>query len=300
MSSQKGKCNKKASEEQKKLTEENIAAEDEENTSIIIKLSDLQMFIRNEVSAAVKSLNEDISSRFDNIQLQMERLSNQARNEIKWIKTELPKIATNYEETVSEKLQFKSELIAIRSSLEDIKTKTNPQTDSPKNLTVITGARQYADAVKAVQKEEKNRDERKFNLKITGLTNQSDQSDQSDLSIIKELLHELSPDRKISSIKAKRFPRPSKPDIVVINFSNVEDRNEILKRAHNLRKSKQFPTIYLSEDLTREQENDLYNLRMEKKRLNEEAKASDHDFKDWFVIRKGKTVQLSKIQRKAV
>ncbi len=141
------------------------------STMTTIQFSDLQKLIHNELTAALKSLNEDIASRFDDIELQMERLTNHVRNESKWLKTELLKITTTNETKASENLQFKNELSTIRTSIENIKTITlNPQVDSVSvKKTVLTDARQYVNAVKTVQNEEKNRDIGKNNLKITGL-----------------------------------------------------------------------------------------------------------------------------------
>ena len=160
---------------------------------------------------------------------------------------------------------------------------------------MLAGARQYVDAVKSVQKEEKFRDDRKCNLKITGLSKIN--SETTELSNLNNFLTELSPNRKLSITHAKRITRLNKPDFVIATFSNFEDRNEILNRSHILRKSTQFSNIYLSPDWTPEQDTEQYHLREEKKRQNNLALIDDPNFADWFVVRNGKLTQLSKIKR---
>jgi hypothetical protein len=91
----------------------NVSLNNDNNTMITIQISDLQKLIHNELTAALKSLNEDIASRFDDIELQLERLTNHVRNESKWLKTELLKITTTNETKASENLQFKNELSTI-------------------------------------------------------------------------------------------------------------------------------------------------------------------------------------------
>ena len=107
----------------------NVSLNNDNNTMITIQFSDLQKLIHNELTDALKSLNEDIASRFDDIELQMERLTNHVRNESKWLKTELLKITTTNETKAPENLQFKNEfstindeLSVIGSSLDNLKT----------------------------------------------------------------------------------------------------------------------------------------------------------------------------------
>ena len=71
--------------------------------------------------------------------------------------------------------------------------------------TILADVRHYVDAVKSVQNEEKDRENRKCNIKITGL--QKIGKDTSELSNLIELLAEPFPDLQFSLIQAKRFTK---------------------------------------------------------------------------------------------
>ena len=109
-----------------KLVDDNILSDvlddDDEIKTITLKVSDLQILIRKEVLAAVKLLNEDISERFDNTDLEIEKLFNHVRNENKSLKAQLLKITTTIESKPHQSVQINDELSAIRSSLDNLKT----------------------------------------------------------------------------------------------------------------------------------------------------------------------------------
>ena len=181
-------------------------------------------------------------------------------------------------------------------SLPSVETATSGQCSDvvalPKVQTAATEARRYADAVKSVQREEQERDKRRSNIKIRGLVKDQD---MNEIDNVQHLVDELMPTDNVTVTEAKRLSRTGKVDVVVAKLTSEHERNELLRKSAALKNS--YPGVYLSPDWTREQELTQYQLRVEKRRLNDEAKENNPDFKDWYVIRKGKPIQLSKIQR---
>jgi hypothetical protein len=232
----------------------------EEKNSTTSNLSELKIIIHSELSTAVSTLNKDISARFDSLEYEFDKIFNSVRSENKYLKAELNKITSSKEIMHTENLQLKSELKAIRSLL--IELKTNPiisQVDTEsKNSTIMAGAKQFAEAVKSAQKEDEKREERKCNVKITGLPKKTD-------CTVNELFNELFPNRESPVIQAKRFTRPNKTDIVIATVKSVVDRNDLLSKSYKLRETSQFSSTYMSLDLTPEQETEQFHLRAEKK-----------------------------------
>ena len=72
----------------------------------------------------------------------------------------------------------------------------------------------------------------------------------------------------------------------------------MLAKARSLKESENYKDTHLSPDWTREQQLEQYELRKEKKRLNNEQLAQDPDFSDWYVVRGTKLIQLSHIRRR--
>jgi hypothetical protein len=239
------------------------------NDSIMISIADLKHIINIEINSALKTFVTDIAMRFESLD-----------NEV----TEMKKVLTD-----------KLDEISVQQKLTTTKETKAPELQLKNEC---TDARQYVEAVKSVQKEEMNRDVRKCNIKITGLP--TIKKDSSEIANLNEMLAEPFPNHKFSLTQAKRISRQNKPDIVIATFKTVEHRNELLNKSHILKKSNNFTNIYFSPDWTPEQELEQYHLRTEIKLLNNEALISNPNFKDWFVIRNGRTTQLSKTKRSTV
>jgi hypothetical protein len=156
-------------------------------------------------------------------------------------------------------------------------------------------ARLYTAAVQSVQSEEKDREKKKKNIKIQGLSTQPNVTAKEN---VQTMVNSIISDRKITVIEVKRHIRPNKDDIVIASFTTNVDRNAVLAKARSLKESEKYKDTHLSPDWTREEQLEQYELRKEKKRLNNESVAQDPDFLDWYVVRGTRLIQLSHIRRR--
>jgi hypothetical protein len=202
-------------------------------------------------------------------------------------------LQTNNDILLTENKSIKEELTKINSNLTKVPLLPTLNDTTSSNV-MVANARHYADAVKSVHQEEKIREERKKNIKITGLPKNTT---TSEVENVQQLVNEVLKDDLGHVTDAKRISRPDKGDIVVVSLSSEDFRNSLLRKSHILKSSQRFSAVYLSPNWTREQELQQYKLRLEKRRLNDEAQTDDPTFSDWFVIRKGKPINLSKLTR---
>lgn len=267
------------------IVDSNEANDSETRTTINISTHELCQAINDEVSKVIYDLKSDLAIRFDDVDSQLKQL-----------KGELQKYKSTNESLTIENKTIMAELKSLRRAIE---TQTlhmsQPSTDKIKNQAPTDSeARRYTDAIKSVQSEEKNREIRKINIKIRGIPSCPTTSEKEN---VQRMVAEISPDTAINVVKAVRHVRPHKEDIVIASFSNQVHRNAILAKARSLKDSQHFSNTHLSPDWTREQELEQYELRMKKKRLNDQESERDPSFCDWYVIRNSKLVKLSQIRR---
>ena len=101
---------------------------------------------------------------------------------------------------------------------------------------------------------------------------------------------------KLKNIKFEKTTRiytkdKNKPNPLILVLKDKAERNKLLSLAKNLKKSIDFGTVFLCQDLTETQRASLKRLIQERKRLNEENKQQSEYY---FGIREDKVIKIIK------
>ena len=125
---------------------------------------------------------------------------------------------------------------------------------------------------------------RKFNLVISGMPVRDD---ISDVELVQSLLEDPVLD-VTGTVHINDVRRIGNKGLMIISFDSMESKRSVLKSAHRLRSSTiaAHKDIYISPDLTRQQRQAEYNLRIELRRRKDNGETG-------LKISKGKIVQTS-------
>lgn len=116
-------------------------------------------------------------------------------------------------------------------------------------------------------KEVLEREKRRLNVVVMGLT---EGSDEEDLGKIRKMVDSIVKEVQIKFQVLGRIGRKSEiPRPVRIKLVDVEDRRRVLSRARNLKKEEGMERLYIVPDLTKVQQEEDKRLRNEVKRLRE-------------------------------
>ena len=118
-----------------------------------------------------------------------------------------------------------------------------------------------------VQQEQARKDAKKMNLVVKG-TKPSDL--KTDASLVQELAKTLDVKIEAHDVELKRIGKPQEStghQLLLLKFREQMKRKEFLRKSGNLRKCRNFSSIYVSPDLTRAERVQQYNLRIKKRQL---------------------------------
>ena len=204
---------------------------------------------------------------------------------------------------LSAKIDKKDELIKALKEELAILNESQLKTPSKEDASwceILTGKKkksnEQVDLINVASKENNERLKKENNLIIFGLSelNNAGVAEQkaNDEIQVKKIFKEM----KLENIKFEKTTRiyskdKNKPNPLILVLKDKAERNKLLSLAKNLKKSIDFGTVFLCQDLTETQRASLKRLIQERKRLNEENKQQSEYY---FGIREDKVIKIIK------
>lgn len=186
---------------------------------------------------------------------------------VKVLKEKQDKMEVVVDELKKEVKEMKVQMGLVRGYAEAASEKRGERGNSEEAVVSIRGGRDMQMQVT----EAMERDRRKFNLVLMGVV--EDETDSSGKDLAMEVLRELKVDEGNGFEYVGRVGRKAtRPRPIRIKFGSMEAKRGLLTRAKNLRDITKFSRIYISNDLTRLQQEQDKKLRDKLREFREEGK----------------------------
>jgi len=138
---------------------------------------------------------------------------------------------------------------------------------------------------------------RECNVIISGLTNSTgDNIEKDDETKIENLFAAISFE-KTKMKRSKRFTNEKnngKPNLVLVELNNKEDRFSIMKAAKSLKDNETYKDVFINFDLTPAQRVMQMELNKKRKELNDKDKTKEATVDYYWGIRSNKIVKINK------
>jgi hypothetical protein len=186
---------------------------------------------------------------------------------VKILKEKQDKMEVVVDELKKEVKELKAQMGLVRGYAEAAREKRGEIGNGEEAVVNISGGRDMQMQVT----EAMERDRRKFNLVLMGVI--EDDTDSSGKDLAMEVLRELKVDEGNGFEYVGRVGRKAtRPRPIRIKLGSMEAKRGLLTRAKNLRDITKFSRIYISNDLTRLQQEHDKKLRDKLREFREEGK----------------------------